>query len=105
MGHPCMQAVTTPKVCLPDQKHFALVQDDGSLVLLDPVPYGQQGPWAVNMWFKATDISGTSLQYLYAHAASNNYAADSFYPNQVHFYSPAKFLWNPDFFMLHSCSS
>ena len=59
------------------------MQDAGSLVLLDPVPYGQQGPWAISLWFKVTDISGTSLQYLLAHAASNNYAEDSLDPNQV----------------------
>ena len=53
-------------------------------VLLDSVPYGQQGPWAVNIWMRAGNLSGSGFQYILDHGSSVA-AGDVDYwgPNQV----------------------
>ncbi|KAK9807928.1 hypothetical protein WJX73_003382 [Symbiochloris irregularis] len=63
-------------------------QEGESLVLLDPVNYGQQGPWALNLWFKPSDVSGGSYQYLFANAAADSTTANAFSPNQVRLFFP-----------------
>lgn len=57
-------------------------QEDGSLVVLDSVQYAQQGTWAVNLWFKATDVQGNGNESLFYHAAAG-IDTSSFDPNQV----------------------
>lgn len=41
--------------------------------MLDPVLYGTSGPWAINLWMRAGNVSGDAFQYLYSHAASKYY--------------------------------
>ena len=59
-----------------------MLQTQGSAVALDTVPYGAQGPFAVNIWFKVTSVVGSDFEYIYSHA-SNGQDAVGFGPNQV----------------------
>ena len=58
------------------------MQSQGSLVVLDSVAYGEQGPWAVNTWFKVSSVTGSSYEYLYSHASTSQDPSE-FGPNQV----------------------
>lgn len=46
---------------VPDDAKY-LTQSQQEPVLLDSVPYGQQGPWAMNIWAKLGDQWGQDLQ-------------------------------------------
>ena len=61
------------------------IQARGSRVQLPAVPYGRQGPWAINLWFKPSNESGNQFQYLFSHNSTefSNYSANPYSPNQV----------------------
>ena len=46
---------------MPDYVEY-LTQSQQESVLLDSVPYGRQGPWAVNIWAKLGDQWGQDFQ-------------------------------------------
>lgn len=62
-----------------------LWQDNTTRIELPAVPYGTQGPWAINLWFKPSSEYGVSFQYLYSHNSTQyyNYTAHPYAPNQV----------------------
>lgn len=60
--------------------HIGIWQAQDSYAVLDTVPYGRQGPFAINLWFKVDDIFGDSYAYLYSHESSS---PSDFGPNQV----------------------
>lgn len=65
---------------------WGLEQDAGSYVVLDDVAYGRTGPWAVNLWMRTANSSGTALQYLYSHnssASNGDVNSLAWGPNQV----------------------
>ena len=51
-------------------------------MLLPPVAYGASGPFAINFWFKPSDVSGNFFAYLYSHNAAGANAT-VLEPNQV----------------------
>ena len=65
------------------------MQAQQDVVFLQNVPYGRQGPWAVNIWVKFGDLWGLDLGYMYSHWNSTGAAAfvadptDAWFPNQV----------------------
>ncbi|KAL0054773.1 hypothetical protein WJX82_002178 [Trebouxia sp. C0006] len=61
-----------------------------SRVELPAAPYGTQGPWAINLWFKPSSEYGTSFQYLYSHNSTQcyNYTACPYAANQIRLYYP-----------------
>ncbi len=64
-------------------------QERQDVVLLDAVPYGRRGPWAVSLWVKFGDLWGLDLGYVYSHwnlTAAAALATDptaGWFPNQV----------------------
>ena len=51
-----------------------LLQQNDSTIVLDSVPYGASGAWAVNLWFKPGPLYGDNFQYLFSHAQDKFYA-------------------------------
>ncbi|KAK9823790.1 hypothetical protein WJX72_005525 [[Myrmecia] bisecta] len=58
-----------------------------SEVVLDSVPYGRQGPWAINIWMRSTSAVGEAFQYIYSHNSTTS-AATSWDANQVRLFFP-----------------
>lgn len=50
-----------------------LLQQNDSTIVLDSVPYGASGAWAVNLWFKPGPLYGDNFQYLFSHAQDKFY--------------------------------
>eukprot|EP00884_Botryococcus_braunii_P015271 jgi/Botrbrau1/2427/Bobra.0395s0049.1 len=66
-------------------------RDQQSTVVLDDVPYGTRGPFAINLWMRAGNITGDQLQYLYSHnssATDGDVNSLAWGPNQVQLYFP-----------------
>jgi hypothetical protein len=70
------------KRCFVWHKLRFAVQANDSTVLLEPVVYGQSGPFAINLWFKVNSVYGDAFQYLYSHTTSNS-EGSGWGPNQV----------------------
>ncbi|CAK0785312.1 hypothetical protein CVIRNUC_008519 [Coccomyxa viridis] len=58
-----------------------------SMVLLDAVPYGTKGPFAINVWVKVTSLSGSQFEYVFSHNSTVP-ETSSWGPNQVQLYFP-----------------
>ena len=52
------------------------------MVLLDAVPYGTKGPFAINVWVKVTSLSGSQFEYVFSHNSTVP-ETSSWGPNQV----------------------
>ncbi|DBA77316.1 TPA: hypothetical protein ACH3X2_000838 [Trebouxia sp. C0005] len=67
-----------------------LWQANTSRIELPAVPYGTQGPWTINLWFKPSSEYGGSFQYLYSHNSTQcyNYTACPYAANQIRLYYP-----------------
>lgn len=66
----------------PPQPHNSQTQQDA--VMLDNVPYGLRGPFAVSLWVRRwpdSNVSGDAFQYLFSH--SGIASASAFSPNQA----------------------
>jgi hypothetical protein len=50
--------------------HF---QDVDSTIVLESVPYGKSGAWAINIWIKPGSVYGNNFQYIFSHAANKMY--------------------------------
>ena len=52
------------------------------MVLLQSVPYGTAGPFAINVWVKVANLAGSQFEYVFSH---NSTVPDttSWGPNQV----------------------
>ena len=61
------------------------MQAADSMVVLDPVVYGRQGAWAINLWFKASPggLYGDQFEYLYSHSNANAQYLTGWEANQV----------------------
>lgn len=53
------------------------------MVVLDPVPYGTAGPFAINVWIKVTSLHGEQFEYVFSHNATTPNPS-SWGPSQVH---------------------
>ena len=53
-----------------------------SAVILDYVPYGAAGPFAITLWAKPGGLFGSNYEYLYSHNQSNP-TLHTEQPNQV----------------------
>ena len=58
------------------------MQANDSMVLLDAVPYGTKGPFAINVWVKVTSLSGSQFEYVFSHNSTVP-ETSSWGPNQV----------------------
>ena len=65
------------------------LQARSSRIELPAVQYGRQGPWAINLWFKPSNESGSQFQYLFSHNSTefSDYAGHQYSRNQVCTYS------------------
>lgn len=52
------------------------------MVLLDAVPYGTKGPFAINVWVKVSSLSGSQFEYVFSHNSTVP-ETSSWGPNQV----------------------
>ena len=58
------------------------MQANDSMVLLDAVPYGTKGPFAINVWVKVASLSGSQFEYVFSHNSTVP-ETSSWGPNQV----------------------
>lgn len=56
-------------------------------VALDPVDYGKNGDFAINLWMKHNSSSGNTFEFLFSHGDSDK-NADPWQPNEVQIYLP-----------------
>lgn len=61
---------------------------DQDEVALDPVPYGANGPFSINLWVKPDDLSGLAFSYLLSHRGIEATDPTGWGPNQVQMYMP-----------------
>lgn len=59
------------------------LQANDSMVVLDSVPYGTAGPFAINVWVKVTSLNGEQFEYVFSHNATTPNPS-SWGPSQVH---------------------
>ena len=61
------------------------LQANGSTVILDPVEFGQEGPWALSLWFRPTPtgLVGDQFEYLFSQGNADTTYATGFEANQV----------------------
>ncbi|GMH45693.1 hypothetical protein BSKO_13656 [Bryopsis sp. KO-2023] len=64
---------------------FRCSQDEGSFIVLDNVPYGEKGSFAINMWFRPTNLTGNAFQYIFSHSGVVP-TLDAWQSNQVQIY-------------------
>ena len=60
------------------------LQDKENSIILDSVPYGTDGSFAINLWMRRqpdSEFNGKVFQYLYSHTSGD--AASPMSPNQV----------------------
>lgn len=62
---------------------FDVLQVNDSMVVLDPVPYGTAGPFAINVWVKVTSLNGEQFEYVFSHNATTPNPS-SWGPSQVY---------------------
>lgn len=58
------------------------MQANDSMVVLDTVPYGTTGAFAVNVWVKVNSLSGSQFEYIFSHNSTVP-SSSSWGPNQV----------------------
>lgn len=64
---------------------------EAATVRLDAVPYAAEGPFSVNFWFRAANVTGDSLQYMFSQAIAGGISPSGAGPDQV-----GKIPWGPD---------
>lgn len=62
-----------------------LLQDNSSTVILDPVEFGEEGPWALSLWFCPTPLGlvGDQFEYLFSQGNADTAYLTGYEPNQV----------------------
>ena len=58
-------------------------QPDSGAVLLDPVPYGKNGSWAITVWIKPGGLVGGGYEYLFSPNQSDPTLPTMVQSNQV----------------------
>ncbi len=63
------------------------MQANDSMVVLQPVPYGTAGPFALNVWVKVGSLAGSQFEYVFS---QNSTVPDtsSWGPSQVRSRAP-----------------
>eukprot|EP01025_Chloroclados_australasicus_P055058 TRINITY_DN6593_c1_g1_i3.p1 TRINITY_DN6593_c1_g1~~TRINITY_DN6593_c1_g1_i3.p1 ORF type:complete len:1003 (+),score=63.74 TRINITY_DN6593_c1_g1_i3:441-3449(+) len=56
---------------------FQCREDEEDYIVLDTVPYAENGSFAINLWFKATSMNGFSLQYIFSHTLDSSVFNDT----------------------------
>lgn len=88
---PALNGTSVGELAWVDDDKFARVpnceKDNGNSIILDSVPYGTDGSFAINLWMRRqpdSAFSGKVFQYLYSHTSGD--AASPMSPNQVSIY-------------------
>ncbi|CAD7694655.1 unnamed protein product, partial [Ostreobium quekettii] len=66
-------------------KVFQCSEEAGSYIVLDNVPYGDSGSFAVSFWTRSLNNTGNTFQYIYSHAGLN-VSDNPWIKNQVQVY-------------------
>lgn len=67
--------------------------DEKDAIAIDPVPYGSNGSFAINIWARPQNMSGSNFAYLFSHRNTEKFGENSigdhgFGPNQVQLLLP-----------------
>ncbi|KAK9839475.1 hypothetical protein WJX81_004373 [Elliptochloris bilobata] len=69
-------------------------RDRQDVIVLDPVSYGADGPFSVNLWFRGngSEMTGELFEYIFSHSAyattTQPSTVSSFQANQIHMFLP-----------------
>ena len=59
------------------------------MVVLQPVPYGTAGPFAINVWVKVASVAGSLFEYVFSHNSTTP-DTTTWGPNQVGLSPPSR---------------
>ena len=83
------------KVSASDIYPADLLQAKESQVLLDDVPYGSNGSFAINVWVQPVDLTGNNHQYIFSHGLVDTAYDDHWQANQVSLLGPGSLPLKP----------
>lgn len=68
-----------------DKTRITSMQENSSTAILDPVEFGQEGPWGLSLWFRPSPagLVGDQFEYLFSQGNADTTYATGFEANQV----------------------